>query len=284
MSTRPTSRRQRAGTTVAIDTSFSNLGVLDELAARDTAIHRLDARAKLLTTLFFVVTVVSFDRFAITALVPFAVYPVFLASAGGVPFSYLARRILVVAPFAIMLGAFNPILDTNVRAHLGPLAVSGGWLSFGSILLRFVLTVSAVLALTAVSGFNAVCRALGQLLVPRVLVVQLMLLYRYIFVLGDEARRMARARALRNPSGARLGFRSWGSLVGHLMLRAFDRAHRIHQAMLCRAFDGDIRASSRSHFSASDALFTLGWCGVFVLLRLVDLPQWLGRIVMGFLA
>jgi thiol-disulfide isomerase/thioredoxin len=37
-------------------------------------------------------------------------------------------------------------------AHLGPLAISGGWVSFASIMLRFVLTVSAALILVAVTG------------------------------------------------------------------------------------------------------------------------------------
>ena len=56
----------------------------------------------------------------------------------------------------------------------------------------------AALILIALTGFNAVCRALTRLGVPRLFVVQLLLFYRYIFVLVDEAERMEMARSLRS--------------------------------------------------------------------------------------
>ena len=77
-------------------------------------------------------------------------------------------------------------------------SVAGGWISFLSILLRFVLTVSAAIVLVAVTGIHSLCAALEKLGVPRALVTQLLVLYRYLFVLLDEAGRMDRARALRS--------------------------------------------------------------------------------------
>ena len=62
------------------------------------------------------------------------------------------------------------------------------------------ITVVALI-LIAVTGFNAVCLALDKLGTPRVFVVQLVFLYRYMFVLVDEAARMVRARSLRTFEG-----------------------------------------------------------------------------------
>ncbi|MBM4321491.1 MAG: cobalt ECF transporter T component CbiQ, partial [Deltaproteobacteria bacterium] len=117
------------------------LTTLDDLSRRQTPLHRLDPRAKLLTTLLFVALVVSLDRYELSRLAPYSIYPIFLAAAGGVPPGWLARRIAWIAPFAVALGIANPLLDRAPMLALGPLTLSGGWVSFCSLLGRSVLTV-----------------------------------------------------------------------------------------------------------------------------------------------
>ena len=85
-----------------------------------------------------------------------------LIAVGNLPPGYLAKKMLLAAPFAFFIGIFNPLLDRAVMVHLGPLGISGGWVSFASIMLRFVLTVSAALILIAGTGLNAVCLASGE--------------------------------------------------------------------------------------------------------------------------
>jgi cobalt/nickel transport system permease protein len=65
-------------------------------------------------------------------------------------------------------------------------------------------------------------------------------------------------------------------MIGQLLLRALDRAQRIHLAMRCRGFDGEIRIFRQLTFNRLDAAFLLGWSTLFVLMRLVDIPQWMG--------
>ncbi len=266
-----------------IDSSFFNINHLETLSYQDTSIHRLDPRVKLLTTLVFVVTVVSFNKYEITGLIPFMLYPVILIAMGNLPLSYLFKKVLLVAPFAVFVGIFNPFFDREVLVHLGPVGVSQGWISFGSIMLRFLLTVSAALILIACSGFHAVCMAMERMGAPRSFTVQLLFLYRYIFVLVDEASRMIRARALRSFGGRGMGIRVVVNMIGQLLLRTLDRAHRIHSAMLCRGFDGKIRLLRPLKFGRQDGCFLVGWCALFVLMRLVDIPQWLGEAVTGLM-
>lgn len=262
-----------------IDSTIFDIGALDTLAQGDTAVHRLDPRAKLVTCLAFIVCVASFDKYTISALLPFLIFPVVLAGRAGLPFGFLAKRLLVVAPFAIFIGIFNPFFDRAILFHLGPLAISGGWVSFASILLRFVLTIGIALILIATTSFPGVCMALEGIGAPRVFAVQLLLLYRYLFVLINEAMRMVRARALRSFHGRGLGMKIFGQMVGQLLLRTLDRAQRVHLAMLCRGFNGEIRSLRRLHIGRAELLFTGGWTALFVLLRLVNLPQLLGSWV-----
>lgn len=259
-----------------IDLSFLDIGRLDRLSRQQSPVHRLDPRAKLLTTLVFLVCVVSFDKYQVSALLPFTLFPVVLAARAGLPVGYLLRKLAVVAPFAVLVGAANPLLDRQTLVHLGPLAVSGGWVSFCSILVRFALTVGAALVLIATTSFHGVCLALERMGVPRVMAVQLLLLYRYLFVLTEEAVRLARARALRSFGGRGLGMTVYASMIGHLLLRTLGRARRIHLAMLSRGFDGEIRLMTPLRLGRAEILFTAGWSAAFILLRIVNLPALLG--------
>jgi len=266
-----------------IENSLYNIGYLEALSYQDTPIHRLDPRVKLLTTMVYIVAVVSFPKYAVAGLIPFLLFPVALIALGNVPLRYLGKKILIAAPFALCIGIFNPLLDRQTMVHLGPVALSGGWVSFASIMLRFLLTVSAALLLVAVTGFHQVCAALERLGIPRTLALQLLFLYRYLFVLGEEAGRMVRARSLRAFNGRGLGLGAYSSMLGHLLLRTLDRAQRLHLAMRSRGFDGEIRLLRPLHLKLRDLGFLTGWCGLFVLLRLYNIPQWGGAWVMKLL-
>lgn len=259
-----------------IDAQVFDIGYMDALSRQNTFIHRLDPRAKLITTLVFIVTVVSFGRYELSAMIPFFIYPVFLATVGNVPGDYLLRKILLVSPFAVLLGLFNPMIDRQLLITIGPIHLSGGWISFASILVRFSLTVSAALILVAVTGFNKVCKALDKLGVPKIFVMQLMFLYRYLFVLTDETLRMVRARSLRNFNGKGSGLRVYGSMLGHLLLRTLERAQRIHMAMVCRGFQGDIRVMGHLRFGRNEIAFTLAWTAFFIIARFFNLSRTMG--------
>jgi cobalt/nickel transport system permease protein len=263
-----------------IDAALHDLRSLDALAARDTSLARIDARAKVLTTVVFIVTVVSFDRYTVAALLPLAAYPVALAALGDVPAAPLLRKLLLAAPFAVLVGIFNPLLDRAPMLAFFGTTIAAGWVSFASILLRFALTVGAALVLVAGTGMQALCVALARLGVPQVFTAQLLFLFRYAFVLGAEASRMATARELRS-NGRNLALAAYGPLLGHLLLRAFERAQRIHLAMLARGFDGELRGLRTLHWRPRDTVFALGWCAFFLLARLVDLPLALGRLLLG---
>jgi cobalt/nickel transport system permease protein len=265
-----------------IGSHFFDIGYMDTLASGDSPLHRLDPRAKLITTLAFIVTVVSFDKYTLSALVPFFIFPVVQISVGGLPTGYLLRKVLLVSPFAVLIGIFNPLMDREILLQIGSINVSGGWVSFFSILTRFLLTVTAALILIAATGFNAVCSALARLGVPRAFVVQLMFLYRYLFVLTDEAARMVRAISLRSFNSGGMAFKTFVPMMGHLLLRTLDRAQRIHLAMLCRGFDGHIRIIRSMKIGCMEVVFAVGWSVVFVILRCYNIPMKLGALVTGF--
>lgn len=263
----------------SVAAGLSALDRLDRLARLDTPVHRVDPRAKVVTTVVFIVCVVSHGKYDLIGLLPFAIFPVVLATEGGLPLGFLARLLLLASPFALVMGAFNPLFDREVIATVGSVPITGGWVSYASIILRFLLTVAAALVLTATTSFAGVCLALERLKVPDVLVTQLLLLYRYIFVLGDEARRMGEARRLRSFGRRGMGWRVYGQMLGQLLLRTSARAQRIYLAMKSRGFDGTVRVARPLRFGPGDLAFTLVWSSLFVLFRAVDVPLAVGHLL-----
>jgi cobalt/nickel transport system permease protein len=269
---------------VKIDQNLFDIGRLDTLAMGDSPLHRLDPRAKLITTLIFIITVVSYGKYELFALIPFFIFPMFQIASGGLPVAYLLRKVMIVAPFAVFIGMFNPVLDREILIRLGSLNISGGWVSYFSILVRFVLTVTAALSLIALTGFNTVCLALEKIGTPRPFVVQLLFLYRYIFVLADEAARLVRARSLRSFESKGMGFKPFVSMLGQLLLRTLDRAQRVHLAMRCRGFEGHIPILRPMHFGSNEVRHVAAWLFLFVLLRFSNLATKLGLLITSLFA
>ncbi len=260
-----------------------DIGYIDTMAYMDSPLHRLDPRAKLITTLIFIIAVISFDKYTIIPLTAFFIYPIALISWSGLPIGYLLKKVLIILPFAFFIGIFNPLIDREILIRFGSVGISGGWVSFISIIVRFFLTVTAALILISSTGFNAVCAALKKIGLPKPLVVQLLFFFRYIFVLTDEAERMVRAASFRSFNRRKVSYKTFVSLVGNLLLRTFDRAERIYHAMSCRGFDGNIRIIRTMSIGYKEIVFIFGWVGFFIFLRYFNLPLKIGTVVTGFL-
>jgi len=265
----------------SINAAVIDLKRLELMADGNSLIHLLDARAKVLVTLIFIISVVSFGRYELACLFPFFIFPAVMIALANLPPLYIARKILLLCPFVLMVGLFNPIFDRAVLYQVGHIGVSGGCISLFSLLIRSLLTLGAAFILVGTTGFTAICQALERLGIPQIFAVQLLFLHRYIFVLADETGRASRARELRSCGKKGLGVVSFGSLVGHLLLRTWQKAERIHTAMLARGFVGQFYTSRESRFGASELYFLLGWSSLFIALRYFDISGTLGGLVTG---
>jgi cobalt/nickel transport system permease protein len=248
------------------------------VARIDTPLARVDARAKVIVVLAFLVTVASFDRHQLLQPLPLLILVAVGLALGDVPGRVLGSRLVIASPFAILIGIWNPLFEPEPMLRLGPVVLSAGWVSFLSIIERFLLGMTGVLLLIASTGMDGVATALARLGMPRVLATQLLLLYRYAFVLVAEVGRVLRAHSLRAPDHPRPRWRTAGSLLGELLLRSLARAERVHAAMLCRGFDGEIRVVGPARIAFRDVAFVVACVGYLALVRMVDLPRTIGSL------
>jgi cobalt/nickel transport system permease protein len=227
---------------------------LDPYQPRNSPLHRLDARVKLALTLVFILTVSLLPPGAWpTTAILLAIVLVcgVLARLGT---GYLLRRSALALPFAL---AALPVIFTLP----GEPFLLGGWRTaatlpgierFAAVTLKSWISVQAAILLAASTSFPDLLAAMRALRLPRLLIAIFALMWRYLFVLADEAMRLLRARAARSgesgDASARVGgglawrARVTGNMAGSLFLRAFERSDRIYSAMLARGYDGEVRA------------------------------------------
>ncbi len=233
---------------------------LDSYSSLESPIHRLDARAK--TVLFFTLTVISVSTPA-PAYYAFAGYLVILIAlvfASRLPLKHVFLRSLIVIPFVAFVAVFIPFLRTDVVAggyNLGGITVSrSGLLVLWNVVIKSYIGVLSMILLSSTTPFTKLMKGLELLKVPKVFTTIALFMYRYSFVLVDEAMRMKRARDSRNFGGKWI----WDSkviahMIGSLFIRSYERGERVYLAMVARGYDGEVRTLSQARLTLFDIAF-----------------------------
>ena len=244
------------------------LYILEELSDRDTAVHALHPRAKLILTFVYIACVVSFGRYDVLGAVPFFLYTAIVCALAELPVKTLHRRFLIALPFCAFAGLANLLLDRHIAFEFGDIGITFGLLSLIAILLRTYLCVMAVFILISTTPFSGLTRELRRMRMPQIFVTLLEMIYRYIGVLIDEAASMSVACKLRSVKTKGVAMKDMGPFAGQLALRSFDRGERVYSAMVCRGFGGEFPERDPVKMKPADILAACLLCAAFAALRL----------------
>lgn len=238
---------------------------------------KVGASSFLVVTVIYIVCLLLIPLSRPSHLIWFAIYPIVLSPLSDYSYSKIFFRSLYVLPFLILIGIFNPLFDTEPAFEIAGVEITKGWLSFFSIIIRGLLAMQALLLLILNTGFIEICNSLRKLGLPKIMTTQLLLLYRYLSILLQEVKTMHNSLISRGYGKKSFPIKFWAKFVGNLFLRTYDRAKRIHQAMLARGFDGSIPTGKNYSWKSGDFTFSLCWCAVFVLLYYFPLSQFFFR-------
>lgn len=258
------------------ESAAQELREMDDLAAMDSPMHRLAPFGKLIMTLCYIFTVVSFHKYDFSGLMFMVLFPVFGYQLSFIPVSTCFRKLRAVLPLVCAVGLANPFFDRAVIARIGGLAVSGGAVSMVTLMMKGVFSLMASFLLIATTGIDGVCLALRQLRVPKLITSLVLLTYRYVSVLLDEVAIMTQSYHLRAPGQKGIHYRAWGSFLGQLLLRSMDRAQALYDSMLLRGFAGEFAYAQTSKTGIGAAI---GVCILILLCRMLPVAALLGSIV-----
>ncbi len=242
---------------------------IDRYASLNSPLHRFDPRIKIISFIVLIFSIVLLPAVELALVALFASIIFLLVS--QLPVRFVMQHIRWVFVFIV---PFLMIMPFTVRGNelftFGGLGVTYEGVEFGFLVsIRALAAVMLIFPMVGTMRFDTTLKALYQMRVPSLLVQMLMFTYRYIFIFIDEFSRMQRAMKSR---GFKVGtnlhtFTTIGRAVGMLLVRSYERAERVYQAMLSAGYTGNPRTLFEFRSSPKDYIYGFIIIGFAVLLH-----------------
>jgi cobalt/nickel transport system permease protein len=219
-------------------------------------LHQRDARVKILALLAFLVILATTPVARWISMGGYLVLLCFAVWIARLPLLPILLRASVVFPFSFTFAAVTLFSGSPERAI--------------SIPVKSFLSALAVLLVVATTPLPRILKALESLGAPRLALLVVQFLYRYLFVIFEQAQHMRLAAQCRGGfAGARRSrFQAAAGALSVLFGRSYERAEGIHQAMLSRGFDGHLRLLSSGRLEWWDFAFLTAAIAVSLIIRL----------------
>ena len=245
---------------------------LEHLPCPDSPLQRLDARWRLAALLMAAAAVTALQTLPCAAAVLLGC--IGLTALACVPWDWFLRRLGAVALVFVFFTAVLPMaLDGGPTLELGPVRLSWAGLRLALLICTKALAIlTLMLVLLTTAPLPTTLKAAHALHVPALVIQLVVMTYRYVFVLGDELARLRvalRVRGFRNRAD-RHSYRTIGRVSGTLLVRGYERAERVSQAMRCRGFDGRFRSLAEFRTSMVDVAFFVFLSSFAVAALLID--------------
>ncbi len=237
--------------------------VLDRWSRRCSPIHSRDPRVKILAALAVLIAIATTPAAALPVAAGYAVYLLGAAALARLPAGALLLRAAVVLPFSGTFAIVSVLAGDPGRAV--------------ALLVKSYLSAVAVLVLVGTTPLPRLLHGIESLGAPRMIVLIIQFLYRYLFVISEQGQHMRQSAQCRGKLGRggaggrtvrRSRYRAAAGALAVLFGRSCQRAEAIHRAMLARGFEGRMRPLSQPAAGAADAVFLLIAIAAPVALRL----------------
>ena len=236
---------------------------LDRYSNLNSPIHRADPRLKILVALFFVLSILLTDS---GNLLEFAIYGLIIASLviiSRIPPLFILKRSLMIIPFIVLISLFLLFDRTGLSAEYS------GEVLFRGIVIKSYLAIVVLTLLSSTSTFPSLLQGLQRLKISKVFILLLSFMYRYIFILVDEAMRITRGKRSREfGAGKWRQIKSTASLIGILFIRTYERGERVYSAMCSRGFDGTIRTLNTIRLRMAETLVGFALVTIIILVKI----------------
>ncbi|HQO37944.1 MAG TPA: cobalt ECF transporter T component CbiQ [Candidatus Omnitrophota bacterium] len=246
---------------------------LDEYSRLDSILHRRDPVAKIIALFACIVFVVLTPPEHMRSFVLYFFVLSCLVAISRVPPLFVMKRSFEMMPIVFCIALFIPFYRSGVAVfslNIGParLAVTHtGLLLMWNVLVKAYLSIVCSILLVNTTDFVDLLKGFERLRMPRLLVMIVSFMYRYLFVIEDELEKMQVARASRCAREGGWGqIRTLANIVGVLFIRSYEKAETVYLAMCCRGYTGPVRAMHDWRMTRNDVYF----CAfVFIILILI---------------
>jgi cobalt/nickel transport system permease protein len=231
---------------------IEELFYIEKTAYRESFVHRLDARVKIVGMFAVIIAMVAipYSTLVFTVGLIFFAFLALLWLLAALPLLVYAKRLAMVLPFGLFIILFQ-IFFTNryytvfhviVNLPLG-IHIYAESVEFAAILLvKFVVCVSAIILLSSTTKLHDMLEGAGRMGLPPEFALTFGMMIRYLFVFGYIYRKVNESLITRcfDPFNPALPYRyrmkQIGYTVGTIFLRSYEQGERVYTSMLCRGY------------------------------------------------
>ena len=233
----------------------------DDLASKNSPIHNLEGRIKLISTIFIIlVCVVSKELF-----IPIILEIVLLVILKIADLSYIDsfKRLLMLLPFGGAIIIFQPFIQP------GNIIWSYSWLHVTDVGLNWIIYSSTTPLQEMASSFR-------KLKMPRDLAMILSIMVRFLFLFVDELAAIRKSQKSRNfnihskNTPYKWRVKQVGYTIGMMFLKSYEQGERVHKSMVSRGFsDASEMFSEKKSPEKSDYIYLISIIIIVIILEII---------------
>ena len=248
----------------------------DDLASKNSPIHDLEGRIKLISTIFIIlVCVVSKEIF-----IPIILEIVLLAILKIANLSYKDsfKRLLLLLPFGGAIIIFQPFIHPgNVIWHYSWLQITDVGLNWAILLLvRMIVSLTAIIIYSSTTPLQEMASSFRKLKMPRDLAMILSIMVRFLFLFVDELAAIRKSQKSRNfnihskNTPYKWRVKQVGYTIGMMFLKAYEQGERVHKSMVSRGFsDASEMFDEKKSPEKSDYIYLISIIIIVIVLEII---------------
>jgi cobalt/nickel transport system permease protein len=231
---------------------IEDLFFIEKQAYRNSFMHRLDARVKIILTFAIIIAIVAvpYSIMVYTVGAIFFLFFLFLWAVSKLPLSVYIKRLSVIVPLWGIIILFQIFLKNKYYTEYHilyslPLGISiyAESVEFAMILaVKFLISISFIILLSSTTKMQDLLQGASRLGLPAEIALALGMMIRYLFVFGyifrkvNETLKTKCFDAFDRHLPYRYRLRQLGYTIGTMFIRSYEQGERVYTSMLCRGY------------------------------------------------
>lgn len=248
----------------------------DELASKQSPIHNLEGRIKLITSILIILICVTSKELFIPIILEIML--LIILKIANLSYIDSAKRLLMLLPFGGAIIIFQPFIQPgNIIWSYSWLHITDFGLNWAILLfVRIIVCLTTIIIYSSTTPLQEMASSFRKLKMPRDLAMILSIMVRFLFLFIDELTSIRKSQKSRNfnihskNTPYKWRVKQVGYTIGMMFLKSYEQGERVHRSMVSRGFsDASEMFDEKKSPEKSDYAFIISIIIIIIILEII---------------
>lgn len=248
----------------------------DELASKQSPIHNLEGRIKLITSILIILICVTSKELFIPIILEIML--LIILKIANLSYIDSAKRLLMLLPFGGAIIIFQPFIQPgNIIWSYSWLHITDFGLNWAILLfIRMIVCLTTIIIYSSTTPLQEMASSFRKLKMPRDLAMILSIMVRFLFLFIDELTSIRKSQKSRNfnihskNTPYKWRVKQVGYTIGMMFLKSYEQGERVHRSMVSRGFsDASEMFDEKKSPEKSDYAFIISIIIIIIILEII---------------